>query len=173
MFTAFPQKAVVPGVLRPKPRHCNASTPAGLLPPHVTLTLRHWLWGVWLCFGAWISVIRSLSQWICENNCQQLLSQFIIMEIQPSVLLIAFSFTLNFSLHLFAFIANATAMFLACVSSLFTAYFLFHNFSIFLWKILSMSIKSQCKSLRTFLHIIVCSTLNSHWRSFPSCQNHF
>lgn len=124
-------------------------------------------------FWSMDSVIRSLSQWICENNCQQLLSPFIIMEIQPPVLLIAFSFALNFSLHLFAFIANATAVFLACVSSLFAAYFLFHNFSIFLWKMLSMSIKSQWKSLRTFLHIIVCFTLNSHWRSFPSCQNHF
>lgn len=52
-------KMMSPGVLHPKLRHCNASTFTGLLPPHVTLTLGHWLSGMWLCFEAWIAMIRS------------------------------------------------------------------------------------------------------------------
>lgn len=79
-------------------------------------------------------MIRSLSQWICESSCEQLLLVFIIMEVQPCVLLIAFSFASNFCLHLFTLTVNTTAIFLVCVSSIFAAYFLFHNFNIFLLK---------------------------------------
>lgn len=173
MFTALPWKAVGPRVLRPEPRHCNASTPAGLLPPHVTLTQGHWLSGVWLCFGAWIAVIRSLSQWIWESSCQQLLSRFIIMEIQPSILLIAFSFASNFCLHFLPWLQMLLLCFLlVCHLSLlliFCSTILVFSY----WKILSISTKSQCKSFCTFLHIVVCFSLDSRWRSFPSCQNHF
>jgi len=83
MVKELASKVGDPRVLHPKLRYCNALTPTGLSPPCVTLTLGHWVSGVWLCFEAQTVMIRSPSQWICESSCEQLPPLFITVEIQP------------------------------------------------------------------------------------------